>query len=171
MKLFESSDIMKVFSDFYKNEVKLSFADHPFDKHPKHVWVICRLNNKWLLTKHKSRGIEFPGGKVERGETASEAAVREVKEETGGEVSQLLYLGQYKVEGKEETVVKNIYFAQISSLANQHTYYETEGPVMIDQLPGNIRSNESYSFMMKDDVLPLSLVKIEQLMNKEVRLT
>ena len=80
---------MLTFLDYYQNEVKLSFLDHPFSASPKHVWVICSYQNKWLLTKHKERGYEFPGGKVEPGETPEEAAIREVKEETGGLVDNL----------------------------------------------------------------------------------
>ena len=43
----------------------------------KHVWVVCRYGDQWLLTHHLRRGLEFPGGKVELGETPEEAAVRE----------------------------------------------------------------------------------------------
>jgi len=58
-----------VFSDYYRNSVTFSFQDHPFSTNPKHVWVICRFHDQWLLTKHPRRGWEFPGGKVEPGET------------------------------------------------------------------------------------------------------
>ncbi len=77
---------VNVFKDYYNNKVQLSFLDHPFSKNPKHVWIICRYKDKWLLTDHKERGIEFPGGKVEPGETAGQAAIREVMEETGATV-------------------------------------------------------------------------------------
>src|SRR5699024_4797011 len=95
--------MMYIFTDYYKNKVKFSFSNHPFSKEPKHVWVICHYEDKWLLTSHKDRGLEFPGGKVERGETAEEAAVREVKEETGGIVGRLSYIGQYLVRSEEHT--------------------------------------------------------------------
>ncbi|WP_186576446.1 RNA deprotection pyrophosphohydrolase [Aquibacillus kalidii] len=151
---------MKIFHDYYNNQVKLSFDDHPFHKEPKHVWVICRCDNKWLLTKHKDRGLEFPGGKVEEGETAEEAAVREVKEETGGIVESLKYVGQYYVVGKGGNIVKNIYFATIDTITNQPTYYETDGPVLLNELPDQLQVNPDFSFMMKDDVLPTSLEQI-----------
>ena len=35
------------------------------------------VRDQWLLTHHLRRGLEFPGGKVELGETPEEAAVRE----------------------------------------------------------------------------------------------
>ncbi|MFG6148206.1 RNA deprotection pyrophosphohydrolase [Halobacillus sp. B23F22_1] len=144
---------MKTFYDYYRNQVKLSFEDHPFSTAPKHVWVICRFKNQWLLTKHKDRGLEFPGGKVEKGEGAKDAAVREVKEETGAEVENLHYIGQYYVAGKGGTIVKNVYYASISELIERPHYYETEGPVLLAHIPESIKSNALYSFMMKDEVL------------------
>lgn len=148
---------MLTFIDYYRNEVKLSFQDHPFCKYPKHVWVICKFNEKWLLTKHKERGFEFPGGKVEEGETAKEAAIREVKEETGGLVDRISYIGQYYVVGKTGDTIKNIYYAHISQLVNQETYFETDGPLLLETIPKNVRYDRRYSFIMKDDVLTKSL--------------
>lgn len=156
---------MEVFTDYYANEVRLSFEDHPFEKNPKHVWIICKLENQWLLTKHKNRGLEFPGGKVEAGETPEEAAVREVQEETGGLIKTLTYVGQYYVKGKTEHVAKNIYFAEVSLLMKQSDYLETEGPVLLEELPEQITSNRMFSFIMKDQVLPYSLKQINKIMN------
>lgn len=149
------------FIDFYKNEVTLSFVDHPFSKHPKHVWVICKYADKWLLTYHKERGLEFPGGKVEAGETAEQGAVREVKEETGGVIERICYVGQYFVAGKREQVIKNVYFAEIKELMEQTTYFETDGPVLITEIPQNVKHNKLFSFIMKDDVLSHSMQQIK----------
>lgn len=153
---------MHIFQDYYNNKVSLSFESHPFSEEPKHVLVICHYQDKWLLTKHKTRGLEFPGGKVEEGETAEQAAIREVKEETGANIKEIHYLGQYHVDGKGDQVDKNIYFAKISELVEQPTYYETEGPVLIRKLPENIKSRRTYSFIMKDDIIQHSLKKIKQ---------
>ncbi|HLS65464.1 MAG TPA: nucleoside triphosphatase YtkD [Pseudogracilibacillus sp.] len=142
-----------IFQDYYSNEVTLSFSNEPFSKTPKHVWVICMFAGKWLLTDHKTRGLEFPGGKVEAGETAAEAARREVLEETGGVVDTMHYVAQYHVAGKHKTIIKNVYFATIQSLEEQETYYETHGPVLLREIPDDVRMNKRFSFMMKDDVL------------------
>ncbi|WP_062199349.1 RNA deprotection pyrophosphohydrolase [Massilibacterium senegalense] len=150
------------FHDFYENTVLLSFTDHPFARFPKHVWVICRYKNQWLLTKHKRRGYEFPGGKVEKNETTIDAAKREVMEETGGVVDSLTYLGQYKVDGKGAVIIKNIYFATIKKLTKQRTYYETNGPILLTELPTNIEDDSRFSFMMKDEVLKQSLRQIKK---------
>ena len=57
--------------------------------------AIFVLNKKGeiLLVKNKIRGWEFPGGYVDHGETLEEAAVREVKEETGAEIRLIRFLG------------------------------------------------------------------------------
>ncbi|QFT90296.1 Putative 8-oxo-dGTP diphosphatase YtkD [Bacillus sp. THAF10] len=153
---------MYEFDDIYHNRVMLSFDDHPFSKTPKHVWVICRYQDQWLLTSHKNRGLEFPGGKVEPGETAEQGAIREVKEETGGHISKMQYIGQYKVEGREKVIIKNVYFAKIDRLDKQSTYYETNGPVLIKHLPENIQKDNRFSFIMKDDVLTYCLEKVRR---------
>ncbi|WP_047979673.1 RNA deprotection pyrophosphohydrolase [Ornithinibacillus contaminans] len=157
---------MLTFRDYYNNEIQLSFQDHPFSGNPKNVWVICRYNNQWLLTKHKDRGLEFPGGKIELGETPEQAAHREVMEETGGVITKLHYLGQYHVAGKANQVVKNVYFAEVGSLPKQETYYETEGPVLLDSIPKDVKYHKGYSFIMKDDVLTHCLKKVKGMLGK-----
>lgn len=141
------------FTDFYRNKVHLSFEKEPFSKTPKHVWIISRYKNQWLLTKHRTRGLEFPGGKVEQGESAKEAAIREVMEETGGSISEIHYIAQYYVDGKSDQIIKNVYFAEIDILEEQTTYYETLGPRLLYRIPSDVKEQDGYSFMMKDDVL------------------
>lgn len=153
---------MMTFFDYYQNKVSYSFEYNPFSNDPRHVWVICRYKNEWLLTKHGDRGLEFPGGKVEPGETPEEAAIREVNEETGATIASLTYIGQYRVEGKGAVIVKNVYFATIDHLEEKQTYYETKGPVLLENLPDNIEENERFSFMMKDQVLKESLQYIKE---------
>ncbi|GEL77931.1 RNA deprotection pyrophosphohydrolase [Tenuibacillus multivorans] len=159
---------MKVFKDYYHNTVKLVLGKEAFSKQPKHVWVITRYQGQWLLTKHADRGTEFPGGKVEHGEDAQEAAIREVKEETGGHVSRLNFIGQYYVDGKAGHIIKNIYFANVDEIEDQEHYFETEGPVLLNDIPRNIKKDDRFSFMMKDEVLVHALKVVrEKYINKE----
>ncbi|WP_035186567.1 RNA deprotection pyrophosphohydrolase [Alteribacter aurantiacus] len=148
------------FKDYYNNEVEFSTDDHPFSHQPKNVWVVSRFRGNWLLTIHPSRGLEFPGGKVEPGEDAVTAAKREVFEETGGIVKEIHYVGQYRVRGKKETVIKNVYYADVDDLVTRSNYHETKGPKLLKSLPENVRTNHEYSFIMKDNVLHLSLEEV-----------
>lgn len=154
---------MYTFLDYYGREVKLAFEHHPFSDTPLHVWVICRFHGQWLLTNHQIRGLEFPGGKVESGETAEQAAIREVAEETGATIEDLYYIGQYHVAA--ERLCKNIYYAEIAELHTKSDYMETSGPVCLEDFPNHIKSDERFSFIMKDDVLTHSLSYIQTLKN------
>src|SRR5699024_4027041 len=145
--------LMYKFTDYYRNKVHLSFDKEPFSKNPKHVWVICRHRNRWLLTKHPTRGIEFPGGKVEEGERAETAAIREVLEETGGVVKTLEYRTQYNVTANKYMITTDVDVAHLGQLTDIYKEYETVRSLLIKNLPANLNNENTYSFMMKDDVL------------------
>ena len=63
---------MEIFYDQNKNLVKLSLKKIEWNQEAKHVLVICQYKNQWLLTNHKVRGLEFPGGKREISETTTQ---------------------------------------------------------------------------------------------------
>src|SRR5699024_12479895 len=88
---------MKQFNDENGNLVEL-FFDESIEA--KQCLAISTYNNQNVSTKHKKRGIEFPGGKVEARESMIDALKREVYEETGGIIKNIEYLGTYKVYEK-----------------------------------------------------------------------
>lgn len=153
---------MFYFRDEKGNQVRLSFKSDAFDNPPEHVLVICRYHDAWLLTNHKQRGLEFPGGKIERDETAEEAALREVMEETGAEINQLVFIGQYQVTGGDGIFVKNVYFAEIKQLSQREHYFETSGPVLLDETIDFESLDHRYSFIMKDGVLQKCMEEIKR---------
>jgi 8-oxo-dGTP diphosphatase len=151
--------ILKQFVDANGYRVDFSVDMNEFGE-AAHVLVLCRFGNEWVLTNHCKRGFEFPGGKREKGETAEETAKREVFEETGGITKRLCYLGQYRVHSSAGPFVKSIYFAELEELKQKDDYMETNGPVLIARLPDNVKEDSRFSFIMKDDILPLSLERL-----------
>jgi mutator protein MutT len=72
------------------------------------VKVIVKCDNEVLLIRNAYgyRRWTFPGGKIDKGETEEDAAVRETKEEVGIEINKLIYLGDFisKAEGKIDNI-------------------------------------------------------------------
>lgn len=151
---------MEIFKDANGGTVRLVFERNAFKKQPEHVLVICRKGQKWLLTNHKKRGLEFPGGKVEQGESLEEAARREVLEETGALIHQLQFIGEYEVTFQGKTFVKAIYLGDVAEIEEKDNYYETAGPVLIAGNLLELRWGEQYSFIMKDKVVGQSIKRI-----------
>jgi 8-oxo-dGTP diphosphatase len=149
-----------VFKDAAGSTVQFLYEPHSFSEKIEHILVLCKYNHQWVLTAHKNRGWEFPGGKVEQGETLHEAALREVWEETGAIVESLTPIGEYKVIGDGEFFIKKVFFGHIGKLEDKINYHETFGPILIDE--GTLlkeRFNPQYSFIMKDRVLELCIKK------------
>ncbi|PLR98242.1 RNA deprotection pyrophosphohydrolase [Bacillus sp. T33-2] len=141
---------MEEFKDINGSTVRLAFGRNAFPKPPIHILVVCRYGDKWLLTDHKQRGWEFPGGKMEDGETLEEAAAREVFEETGAILKHLMAVGEYEVDGK---FVKRIYYGEVKELQSESYYHETNGPVFEEGDLLKERLGSHYSFIMKDEVI------------------
>lgn len=154
------------FNDLNKNRVLLEFKKSAFSTPPQHVLVICFYKNNWLLTKHKKRGLEFPGGKAEEGETIEETALREVFEETGAVLKNLSYIGEYEVSEGDHTFVKAIFYGEAEKLEKKESYLETEGPVLIEGDILKLRHGEDYSFIMKDMVIEKSILYIKEAMEE-----
>lgn len=62
------------------------------------VFVLAFDGERLLMFQHVRRGADVPGGHVEKGESPEEAALREVKEETGRLVHSLRPLGFQHME-------------------------------------------------------------------------
>jgi 8-oxo-dGTP diphosphatase len=58
--------------------------------------VICRHEEEILFVRKRNAKWNLPGGRVEKGETPLQAAMREMAEETGLIFDQLSYVSQYR---------------------------------------------------------------------------
>jgi 8-oxo-dGTP diphosphatase len=70
---------------------------------PKHIVsaaaIVVNDNNEILLVNGPRRGWEMPGGQVEEGESLSQAAIRETKEESGVDIEIVKFCGIFQNVG------------------------------------------------------------------------
>ena len=154
---------METFKDIFGYQVLFYDEQGHFEREAGHVLVICRYKGNWVLTRHSKRGLEFPGGKVEKGESIVQAALREVFEETGGEAGQLIPLGEYKVLDPTGSFIKAVFYAELTALIEKEDYLETKGPVLLAEFPSDFQTSAQFSFIMKDQVILNCLDKINQM--------
>jgi 8-oxo-dGTP diphosphatase len=143
---------MEKFLDYHGYEVTLWLGRDDMPINPEHVLVIARHNDDWLLTQHKKRGLEFPGGKLEPGETLEKAAARELFEETGAKSVKLIRLGTYMVN-QDKPFAKAIFYTDSTILEQKRHYHETDGPVLWSGDFSTVQRDERFSFVMKDEVV------------------
>lgn len=95
------------------------------------TYTVLTKEGKILLLKRKNGLWEFPGGKIEWGETPREAAERETKEETGISPSELIFVGitsaVYEKEEKEKHSIYLIYLGKTgeekAKISKEHEEY------------------------------------------------
>lgn len=82
-------------------------------------YAIVRVGNKILIGYNKWRQQwEFPAGKIEEGETARAAAIRELYEETHQKVEELKFCGLFRIyDTKKKTYrFRAVYFGETDKL-------------------------------------------------------
>ncbi|MDR5621760.1 nucleoside triphosphatase YtkD [Staphylococcus haemolyticus] len=123
--------------------------DHPDGNH---VLAIPLYQSQLLFTHHKLRGIEFPGGKVEKGEESIQAIKRELFEETGGIPETIDYIAQYQVHTFDNSIFKkDVYIVKVKSFEEKSDYLETRGPLLFDNI--NSIPLDKQSYLIQDNAI------------------
>jgi len=139
--------VILTFDDLNGARVELTFGENRFGMPARHVLAVLKYKDKWLLTKHSIRGIEFPGGKAEDGETIEEAVVREVFEETGVTIINLVKFAEYVVQ-TDQPFCKAVFTAEVNHVIENPVLHETEGVQWLTD--SELDNCTELSFYMKD---------------------
>ncbi len=149
---------MFTFIDENGLQVVLRFDEGPFEVEPRHVLALVKYEDKWLCTEHYKRGIEFPGGKQEEGETLMEAAIREVYEETQVKVKDARWFAYYVVYD-EIPFCKAVFTASVDQIEEFVGEYETLARYWLTE--EELLSHPNLSFYMRDDGVKKMLQEVK----------
>ncbi|MFH5361791.1 RNA deprotection pyrophosphohydrolase [Listeria monocytogenes] len=154
---------MFIYNDTLGNKVTIYFEAQ--ENNPDDVLIIPKTEDGWLFTEHKIRGLEFPVGKGEPGETNLDAAKRELMEETGAISDELHFAADYLVESEERTFTKRVYAADVISIESLDDYLETKGPVIIQGELSRFILQPAFSFFMRDAGMVQIVQQAERILN------
>ena len=121
--------------------MKVEFHESADDALLKFAVIVSRYQGKWVFCKHKKRNTwEVPGGHREEKETVLETAQRELYEETGATVFELIPVCVYSCDGSEGALIVGaksygmLYFAEIAEM-EEELHSEIERVFLFEQLP------------------------------------
>jgi 8-oxo-dGTP diphosphatase len=120
---------------------EVKFYDPLFVPDSKLIYSVisARFNEKWIFVRHHKRStFEIAGGHIEKGESSSEAASRELMEETGALKFDLECIATYSVTKDGETGWGRLYIAKISEIGPVPDISEIAEIISGDHLPENL---------------------------------
>lgn len=128
----------------------------PGDYHLHSMAIIQNLDGKFLISQRAMNKEwapgwwEFPGGGVAAGETSKEAVIREIREETGLDISneEPFEISTYKSENAEE---KNNYFVDI--YLYKFNFSEADIKIPIDEVTDFKLATKEQILAKKDEFL------------------
>lgn len=116
-------------------EIKVVFTEADVIEDFDAVVVVLFSSEGLVLVRNKERAWEFPGGHREGEESYRETAVREVYEETGAKVSDIVYLGYYVTSHDHITVIA---YAVVPSEVLMCMESEATSVGLFDRLPADL---------------------------------
>jgi 8-oxo-dGTP diphosphatase len=120
-------------------EVKFYDQLHVPDTKLTYSVISAKYKGSWIFVRHNKRLTwEIAGGHIENGETAGEAAARELMEETGALKFTLECVATYSVTTNRETGWGRLYFAEVSELGPLPDISEISEIVLSGHLPENL---------------------------------
>lgn len=117
------------------------FYDPSFvpDKVLTYSVISAEYEGRWIFVRHQKRSTwEIAGGHIEEGESSSDAAGRELMEETGSLKFKLECIATYSVTKDGETGWGRLYFAKVSELGPIPDISEIAEISLSDHIPANL---------------------------------
>ena len=112
--------------------------------------IAARFRGQWLLVRHHLRStFEIPGGHIEDGETADEAATRELMEETGAKEFAIECVATYSVEKDGKTGYGRLFFAEVSEFGPLPDYSEISEVIVARNLPEHLTYPDIQPVLLK----------------------
>ena len=118
--------------------IRLIESDLLEDHKLTYVVMGARYHGKWIFVRHRSRTTwEMPAGHIEPGESADQAAVRELFEEAGVLSSSLEVMCDYRVTVASRVEYGRLYSAKVNEMEPQNEF-EIEVLHLSDKLPSRL---------------------------------
>jgi 8-oxo-dGTP diphosphatase len=112
--------------------------------------ITARFKGQWILVRHHKRTTwEIPGGHIEPGETADEAASRELMEETGAIGFEIECVATYSVKKNGETGYGRLYKAEVTRIGPVPDTSEIAEIRLMDSLPENLTHPDIQPLLFK----------------------
>jgi 8-oxo-dGTP diphosphatase len=101
--------------------------------------ISARFEDSWIFVRHQDRTTwEIAGGHIEPGETADEAASRELMEETGAIKFNIDCIATYSVNIDGEIGWGRLYLAEVKEMGTIPDMSEIAEAKLQDHLPENL---------------------------------
>jgi len=113
---------------------EITFYDPSYNPDVKLTYAVisARFENKWIFVRHNKRTtFEIAGGHIEEGESAHEAACRELMEETGAIEFSIECVATYSVKKDGVTGWGRLYLAYVDTIGQLPDISEI-GEVILD---------------------------------------